>query len=136
MEKVYVMKGLKGTGVIATGVLISYIVNGLVLAERYVSLNPEHKGVIMVTITLVPFMCYQSVYMGRFYSCVKRNERTNEVYKNEIWQMAGIIVGNIAIMTAILSVENILGEAISYVTVSSIITAIFFGIAFLLCKPF
>lgn len=136
MKKIYMMKCFEGAGLIAAGVIVSYIINGLVLAGRYISVKPDHKGAIMSIITLVPFFCYLCVYITRFYYCVRRNARTNDVYKNEIWQITATVAGNIVIMIALLSAGNILGEASSYMIISSIITTIFFVLAFLLCKPF
>lgn len=128
---------LMGSGLIVIGILASWLLSAWIVAGGYFMLNPAHKSILLIVIFSVPFVIYLIIYSCWYFRCARQKSRSLNVYKGGtflmVFAMALVLVFLLTIFGAI---TGILNEVIFHVISSFIITAIFFDIAFLICRPF
>lgn len=125
-----------GVWLIIMGVLISFGISVFIVEGEFFMLRPGHKNILLAGVFGTPMVIYVVFYGIWYHRCAIQKSRSMSVYKGEMfWVLLAVMLDIIALLV-IFEIGGVLDEAWIHVVISSIISTVFFCIAFLCCKPF
>jgi len=136
LEDTIVKRWKSGGLLIAIGVIISFAVSAYIISEEIFMLNPAYKNLLLGSAIGIPALIFGLGYAWWYHRCAVQKSRTQSVYKGQWFWLVIIIIVEYSALFAVFGMIGLVEGELVYYIANCLVPALFFCVAFLVCRPF
>lgn len=136
LEDIVVKRWKTGGCLIAIGVIISFAVSAYIINEEIFMLNPAYKNLLLCSAFGIPALIFGLGYAWWYHRCAVQKSRTQSVYKGQWFWMLIIVILECSALFVVFGIIGLIEGELVYYIANCLVPALFFSIAFLVCRPF
>lgn len=131
-----VKRWILGGSLIVIGVIISFGVSAYIISEEIFMLNPVYNNHLLLSAFFIPALFFGLGYAWWYHRCAAQKSRIGSVYKSQWFWMLIIVILEHGALLAVCRIIGLTDGVMVYYIADCLVPAIFFCVAFLVCRPF